>query len=60
MKRSVLVRLLLGAVGVVVWGYGYRTGQPDVTLIAIVILAVALVMRFIPGRFFGDPPPPAE
>ena len=56
MKRSVLARVVLGAIGVVVWGYGYRTGRPDLTLIAIAILAVALVLRWVPGRFFGDPP----
>ena len=48
MSRLLRVRILLAAIGVVVWGYGYRVGEPRITLVAIAILAVALLLRFVP------------
>ncbi len=52
-KRFLLARTLLAAVGVVVWGYGYRVDDPQVRLAAIGILAVALLLRFVPKRWVG-------
>ena len=54
MKRQLLARAVLGAIGVAVWGYGYRADDANVRLAAIAILAVALLLRFAPRRWFGD------
>ena len=50
MKRLNLARTVLAAIGVVVWGYGYRTDDAHVRLAAIAILAAALLLRFLPKR----------
>ncbi len=52
-KRFLLARTLLAAAGVVVWGYGYRVDDPQTRLAAIGILAVALLLRFVPKRWVG-------
>ena len=52
-KRFLLARTLLAAIGVVVWGYGYRVDDPQIRLAAIGILAVALLLRFVPKRWMG-------
>jgi hypothetical protein len=54
MKRLMLARILLGAIGIAVWGYGYRVDDSTVRLAGIAILAVALVLRFVPPRWLGE------
>ena len=49
-KRLLLARTVLLVAGVVVWGYGYRVDDANVRLAAIGILAVALLLRFVPTR----------
>jgi hypothetical protein len=49
-----LVRTVLTAIGVVVWGWGYRVDDPNIRLAAIGILAVAVLFRFVPKRWLGD------
>jgi hypothetical protein len=49
-SRLLRARILIAAIGVVVWGYGYRVGDARITLAAIAILAVALLLRFVPKR----------
>jgi hypothetical protein len=56
-KHLLLARTILGVVGVVVWGYGARVDDPDIRLAAIGILAVALLLRFVPKRWLGDDEP---
>jgi hypothetical protein len=56
MRHLQLARLILLAVGVVAWGYGYRIDDPNVRLAAIGILAVALLLRFVPRKWTGDDP----
>ena len=57
MSRLVVLRLVLGLIGVAVWGYGYRYDLANVRLVAIGILAVVLLMRFVPRRWLGEGPP---
>ena len=57
MKRLLLLRTLLAATGVAVWGWGYRTDAPDARWIGIALLAVALLLRFLPARWLGDRTP---
>jgi hypothetical protein len=52
-KRLLVVRTVLAVLGVVVWGYGYRVDDPDIRLGAIIVLALALLLRFVPKRWLG-------
>ena len=54
MKHLLLARMILGIIGVVVWGYGARVDDANIRLAAIGILAVALLLRFVPNRWTGD------
>lgn len=54
MKHLLLARTILGIVGVVLWGYGARVDDPNIRLAAIGILAVVLLLRFVPRRWLGD------
>ena len=56
MKRLLLARLILTGIGVAVWGYGNATGQAQIMYAGMAILAVALLMRFLPKRWFDDAP----
>lgn len=53
MSRVLIARIVLIAAAVVIWGYGYRADQAQVRLVAIAILAVSLLLRFAPARWFG-------
>ena len=50
MKQLNLARTVVALVGVAVWGYGYRLDLPNVRLAGILILAVALLLRFARRR----------
>jgi hypothetical protein len=52
-RQLLLARTVLAGIGVVVWGYGYRVDDANVRLAAIAILAVSLLLRFVPKRWFG-------
>jgi hypothetical protein len=54
MRRLILARTVLAAIGVVVWGYGYRVDDPNVRLAGIAILAVSLLLRWVPARWLGN------
>lgn len=54
MPRMLSVRLVLTAIAVVVWGYGYRYDVAGARLAAIVLLVVSLALRFVPARGLGD------
>ena len=56
MTRYILARVLVTLVGIAVWGYGQRLELPAVRIGGIVILAVALMMRFAPRRWFDNKP----
>ncbi len=56
MKRVLIARLVLTGIGVAVWGYGNATGQPQIMYAGMGILAVALLLRFVPRRWFDDTP----
>jgi hypothetical protein len=56
MRRVLLARLVLTAIGVLVWGYGNAINAPTYMYAGMGILAIALVMRFLPKRWFRDSP----
>jgi hypothetical protein len=53
MRRLILARTILLVAGVVAWGWGYRVEDPNIRLAAIVVLAIALLLRFVPRRWTG-------
>jgi len=57
MTRYLLARIIVTLVGIAVWGYGQRFELPAVRIGGIGILAVALMMRFAPRRWFDDEEP---
>jgi hypothetical protein len=52
MKRLLLARVVLGAIGVALWGYGVRESMEHTRIAAILILLVAFLFRFLPRRWF--------
>ena len=58
MTRLLIARIVLMGIGIVVWGYGNATAQPRVMYAGMGIVAIALVMRFLPRRWFDGSPRP--
>jgi hypothetical protein len=56
MMRLLVARLVLTGIGIVVWGYGNATAQPRVMYAGMGILAIALLLRFVPKRWFDETP----
>jgi hypothetical protein len=54
MKRLVTIRLAVTAIGIFVWAYGQRADLANVRVVGMVILAIALLLRFMPRRWFGE------
>ena len=54
MTRYILARIIVTLVGVGVWGYGQRAQSPQIRVGGMVILMIALLMRFAPKRWFDD------
>ena len=54
LRQLLLLRILLGAIGVAVWGYGYRTDDAKVRLAGMAVLVVTLVLRWVPKRWLGE------
>jgi hypothetical protein len=60
MKRLLLARLVLTAIGVLVWGYGNSTNESRFMIAGMAILAFALLLRFVPRRWLGEEIPPTD
>lgn len=54
MTRLLIARVVLTLIGIAVWGYGNATNQPRVMYAGMGVLAIALVMRFLPKRWFDE------
>ena len=54
MNRHTQVRLAIALIGVMVWGYGTRVDDSRLRWIGIALLAVTLVLRFMPKRWLGE------
>jgi len=57
-RQLMLLRIILGAIGVAVWGYGFRIEDGNVRLAGMAILVVVLLMRWTPKGWLGDDEPP--
>ena len=56
MTRLLIARVLLTLIGIGVWGYGNATDQPRVMYAGMGLLLIALLMRFVPKRWFDETP----
>jgi len=52
----VAVKTALAVAGLVVFGYGIRSGDPVIRWAGIAFVAVAFLMRFLPRTPPSDPP----
>lgn len=43
-------KLILAASGLIVWGYGIRTGEPVLQYVGIGLLVTAVLLRFLRKR----------
>jgi hypothetical protein len=50
MTPLTIAKLSVGLAGVIVWGFGVRTGDQRINWIGIALLAVALALRFVKPR----------
>ena len=58
LRQLLMLRIILGALGVAIWGYGYRTDEPNIRLAGMTVLVVVLLMRWVPKSWLGDDEPP--
>ena len=56
MTRLLIARIVLTAIGILVWGSGNATDQPRVMYAGMGILFIALIARFLPKRWFDETP----
>ena len=56
MTRLLIARMVMTGIGILVWGYGNATSQPRFLYAGMGILAIALLLRFAPRRWFDDTP----
>ena len=54
MTRYLTARITVTLVGIAVWGYGQRYESAQVRVGGMLILGVALAMRFAPKRWFDE------
>lgn len=54
MTRYLTARIAVTTVGIAVWAYGQRSDFAQVRVVGMLILGVALAMRFAPKRWFDD------
>jgi hypothetical protein len=50
------LKLGLAAIGLILWGYGYRVDDPRLRLIGIGFLAAAVILRFVKRGPTGGTP----
>ena len=50
MSRMLQVRVAVAIGGILVWGYGLARDEPQVRLVGIAMLALSLILRFVPKR----------
>ena len=49
MNRFALLKLVIAAVGIAIWGYGARADIAPVRLAGMIVIAVAVLLRLLPG-----------
>jgi hypothetical protein len=56
MTRLLVARLALTVIGVAIWGYGNATDQMRFMYAGMGVIAIALLLRFVPKRWLDYPP----
>lgn len=54
MTRYLTARIIVTLVGIAVWGYGQHYELSNVRVVGMLVLGVALAMRFAPKRWFDE------
>lgn len=54
MSRLLIARVTLAIIGAGIWGYGRDNEQ--MRLVGMAVLVIALLLRFVPRGWLGDPP----
>ena len=49
MTRAMQVRVAFAVLGIVIWGYAVATDNENLRLVGIALLALSLILRFMPG-----------
>lgn len=64
MHRLAVIKLVVAAVGIVVWGYGARADISSVRLAGMIVIGVAVLLRLLPAslkdRIEGRPRAPTQ
>ena len=56
MTRLLVARIVLTLIGIGIWVYGNATDEPRVMYAGMGVIAIALIMRFLPRRWFDGSP----
>lgn len=43
------VRVAFAVIGIAIWGYGVASDRENLRLVGIALLALSLILRFMPG-----------
>jgi len=54
MTRYLTARIIVTLLGIAVWGYGQHYALSNVRVAGMLIMGVALAMRFAPKRWFDE------
>lgn len=49
MTRAMQVRVVFAIIGIAIWGYAVATDHERLRLVGIALLALSLILRFVPG-----------
>lgn len=49
MTRAMQVRVAFAVLGIAIWGYAVATDNENLRLAGIALLALSLILRFMPG-----------
>ena len=49
MTRAMQARVAFAVIGIAIWGYAVAMDNANLRLVGIALLALSLIMRFLPG-----------
>ena len=58
MSRVMQARVAFAVIGIAIWGYALASDNARLRLVGIALLALSLVLRFVPGQRRPPAPPP--
>ena len=53
MTRALQARVAFAAIGIGIWGYAYAADDANLRIVGIALLALSLILRFVPGGSQG-------